>query len=114
VVLKGSSTVIAAPDGRTAINLGGSAAMAKAGSGDVLTGVIGALLCRLSPWDSACLGVWVHTRSGDLEARKTGPHGLMASDLLPGLGPALQASSEASPQPLQAGAPLPVGVQPLI
>ncbi len=112
-VLKGASTVIAAPNGRAAINLAGNVAMAKAGSGDILTGVIGALLCQgMSPWDAACLGAWAHAHAGDLQARTTGSFGLLASDLLGGLGPALSAAAEAPIPPPQAGAPRPVGQRP--
>ena len=56
--------------------------MATAGSGDVLSGCIGALLGQgLSPRDAAILGVWAHGRAGDLAAEKTGQVGLIASDL---------------------------------
>ena len=109
-VLKGASTVIAAPDGRAAICLAGNAAMAKAGSGDILTGVVGALLCQgLKPWDAACLGVWAHARAGDTSATVTGPHGLLASDLLSTLGPALQEAATAPPASRDTGAPVRVG-----
>ncbi len=112
-VLKGASTVVAAPDGRAVINLAGSVALAKAGSGDVLTGVIGALLGQgMSPWDAACLGVWSHARAGDLGARDTGPYGLLASDLLQGLGPALHAAATAPAPIAETGAPRPVRAVP--
>ena len=111
-VLKGASTVIVAPDGRAAICLAGNAAMAKAGSGDVLTGVVGALLGQgLSPWDAACLGVWTHARAGDRRAREAGPYGLLASDLLAGLGHALSEAAEATATAPPAGAPRPVGTR---
>jgi hydroxyethylthiazole kinase-like uncharacterized protein yjeF len=112
-ILKGASTVVAAPDGRAAICLAGNAAMAKAGSGDVLTGVIGALLGQLSPWDAACLGVWAHARAGDHQARNPGPYGLLASDLLAGLGPALREAAEAPAIAWPAGAPRAVGPRPI-
>jgi ADP-dependent NAD(P)H-hydrate dehydratase / NAD(P)H-hydrate epimerase len=82
VVLKGAHTVVAAPDGRQAINLSGTAAMAKAGSGDVLTGIIGAYLAMgMDAFDAACLGTFVHGRCGELVEETRGVHGVVASDL---------------------------------
>ncbi len=61
VVLKGLGTVVAAPDGRAAVNTSGTPALATAGTGDVLAGIIGALLGQgCSPWHAARLGVFVH------------------------------------------------------
>ena len=82
VLLKGHRTVIA--DGnQLAINGTGNPGMASGGSGDVLTGVITALVCQhLSPFDAARLGADVHGLAGDLAAASIGPVGLMASDLL--------------------------------
>jgi NAD(P)H-hydrate epimerase len=56
--------------------------MATGGSGDVLAGLLGALLAQgLPPYDAACFGVHVHGRAGDRVARRTGEAGLIASDL---------------------------------
>lgn len=72
VVLKGAGTVIAAPDGHLAINSTGNPGMAAGGMGDVLAGVIGALLAQgLSGWQAACLGVYVHGLAGDMLALDT-------------------------------------------
>ncbi|NIE68116.1 NAD(P)H-hydrate dehydratase [Burkholderia sp. Ax-1719] len=85
VVLKGSGTVIAAPDGRIAINPTGNAALATGGTGDVLGGLIGALLAqRLPPFEAALAGVYLHGLAADtLVAQGDGPAGLAAGELAP-------------------------------
>ena len=81
--MKGGCTVVAAPDGRTTLNATGNSGMATAGSGDVLTGIIGALLAQgLSGYDAARVGAFVHGRAGDLAAQKRGRMGLIAGDLV--------------------------------
>lgn len=82
VVLKGSGSLIAEPDGRLDVCPWGNAGMASGGMGDLLTGVIAAMLAQGCPaWQAACLGVGLHARAGDLAAAK-GERGLLASDLL--------------------------------
>lgn len=82
VVLKGHRTIVT--DGaRLRINRTGNPGMATGGSGDVLTGVIAALIAqRLTPFDAAVLGAHVHGRAGDLAARAIGEVSLAASDVL--------------------------------
>lgn len=86
VVLKGAGTVVAAPDGTAAICPTGNPGMATAGSGDVLGGLIAALLAQgLAPFDAACAGVYVHGLAGDRRARVRGAAGLVAGDLIDGI-----------------------------
>ncbi len=90
VVLKGHQSVVT--DGeRTVENPTGNPGMATGGSGDVLTGVITALLGQgLTPWEAAQLGVYVHGLAGDFAAEKLGETSLIASDLLHWLPTAFQ------------------------
>ena len=91
LLLKGQGTFIT--DGsREAINSTGNPGMATGGTGDVLTGVITALVCQgLSPFDAAVLGAHVHGLAGDLAAAELGQVSLIASDLLRYLPQAFQA-----------------------
>lgn len=83
VVLKGAETVIAAPDGKTSIGPAGNPALATAGTGDVLAGVIGGLIAQgLEPFDAARLGVFLHAQAGQLVRRDVGEAGAIAGDLL--------------------------------
>ena len=82
VLLKGSSTVIVAPDGDTRVVVQGPPQLASAGTGDVLSGVIGALLAKgLGPFEAAYAGAWIHAEAGRLLAVRS-PQGILAGDLL--------------------------------
>jgi len=82
VVLKGARTVIAAPDGALAVAPFENPALASGGTGDVLTGTIGALLAQgLAPFDAARLGVYLHGLAGEAVRERFGDSGLLASDL---------------------------------
>ncbi|MEC5406777.1 NAD(P)H-hydrate dehydratase [Paraburkholderia sp. MPAMCS5] len=85
VVLKGTGTIIAAPDGRLTINPTGNAALATGGTGDVLGGIIGALLAQHLPgYEAALAGVYLHGLAADtLSAEGHGPAGLTAGELAP-------------------------------
>lgn len=90
VVLKGARTVVATPSGVVWINVTGNPGMATGGTGDVLTGVVAAWMAQLQDAESACtLGVLLHGLAGDLATVGQGEVGLVASDLLAHLGPAV-------------------------
>ena len=79
VLLKGPTTVVADPDGRVLVVTAGDDRLATAGTGDVLSGIIGALLAQgLEAFEAATAGAWIHGRAGRLGARR----GLIAGDLL--------------------------------
>jgi hydroxyethylthiazole kinase-like uncharacterized protein yjeF len=104
VVLKGDDTIVAEPGRRIAISRGGAPALATAGTGDVLSGVLGAYLAkRMDPFHAACAAVFVHAAAGRLAARGIGSEGVIASDVITALPralpPILSARRDASPGP---------------
>jgi NAD(P)H-hydrate epimerase len=90
VVLKGDDTLVAMPDGRVAVSRGDAPGLATAGTGDVLAGIIGALVARgAAPEHAACAGVHAHVRAGRLAADAHGPDTVIASDVIAALPAAL-------------------------
>ncbi len=82
LVLKGHRTLVVSKD-RVYVNRSGNAAMAKGGSGDVLTGLIASFIAQgLDPYEASVWAVYIHGRSGDLAVKKTGELGLTASDMI--------------------------------
>lgn len=95
VVLKGATSVIASPDGKVALNTHATSALGTAGSGDTLTGIIGALLAAgMEPWDAACAGVWLHG-----EAALQAGNWLVAEDLDRYLGTARDKATRLQDEP---------------
>jgi len=83
IVLKGCGTVIAEKDGRYAICPLGNPGMASAGTGDVLAGVISALVAQqLGLWEASLCGVVAHAAAGDLASVSVGERGMIASDII--------------------------------
>lgn len=92
VVLKGACTLVAAPDGRARVHWPPNPALATAGSGDTLSGIIGALLGQgLRPYDAASLGVYLHGLAGIRVAARLGDAGAIAGDLADELPLAMRA-----------------------
>lgn len=93
IVVKGGPTVVVSGE-QVWTNSTGNPGMATAGSGDVLTGVIASMLGqRLSAWQAACLGVWVHGLAGDIAAEAHGQAGMTACEILDALPSAIAAAA---------------------
>jgi NAD(P)H-hydrate epimerase len=90
VVLKGSRTIVAAPDGEAYVNPTGNAGMATGGTGDVLTGIIAGLVAqkRDDPVGAAVAAVYLHGLAGDIAASRVGLRAMIASDISSHLGDA--------------------------
>jgi NAD(P)H-hydrate epimerase len=98
VVLKGAGTVIYTPEGYRYINPTGNAAMATAGTGDVLAGLIGALLAQgVPPLEAVQCGVYTHGLAGDRVRDRLGATGLIASDIIAELSYAMEAMRRGLP-----------------
>lgn len=94
VVLKGHRTVVASPTGEVYLNSTGNPGMATAGMGDLLTGMIAALIGQgLDPFAAAKAGATLHGLAGDLAARRVGQVSLIASDLLDSIPEAFRRAS---------------------
>ncbi len=104
IVLKGHYTLTIWPDGSIVVNSSGTEALATAGSGDVLTGLMaGFVAMRLMPEVAAVAAVYVHGIAGRIAAQSNGIHGTTAEDIADAIGPAIE--SILNPRP--AGAPTP-------
>ncbi|PID79354.1 bifunctional ADP-dependent NAD(P)H-hydrate dehydratase/NAD(P)H-hydrate epimerase, partial [bacterium DOLZORAL124_64_63] len=89
LLLKGSPTLIGAPDGRVFFNPTGDDALARGGSGDVLAGLIGGLLAQgLTALEAALLGAYLHGRAGSLAAEAGSRRGILVREVAAALGPA--------------------------
>jgi NAD(P)H-hydrate epimerase len=86
LVLKGAATIIAMPDGKVMINRTGNPALATAGTGDVLTGIISGLIAQgIRPYDTAYAGAYIHGKAADILLSSTGCHLLTATDIISGI-----------------------------
>ena len=95
LVLKGADTVVGHPDGSISICSQSNSGLAKAGSGDVLAGIISALLAQgVAPETAADLGVYLHSRAGMLARKSLGAYGMTASDVIHALPYAIKEMSQ--------------------
>ncbi len=91
LMLKGSPSVIGAPDGRIFINPTGDDALAKGGSGDVLTGLLGGLLAQgMTALDAALLGAYIHGQAGTVAARGRGNRSVLVREIAAAIGPVFE------------------------
>jgi NAD(P)H-hydrate epimerase len=92
LVLKGSPTVIAAPDGQAYVNSTGNSGMATGGTGDVLTGMISSFVAQRQddPLNATIAAVYLHGFAGDIAASKLGTRAMIASDITTHLGEAFR------------------------
>ena len=94
MVLKGSGSVVAFPDGECYVNQTGNPGMARGGSGDVLTGLMAAMLCQLPFRDAVRAAVYLHGLAGDMAAGELGEYGMTPTDMIRLLPAALKTVTE--------------------
>lgn len=100
--LKDSRTIVAAENRQTFLNMSGNSAMAKAGSGDVLAGLITGLVAQnMLSYDAAVLGVYLHGLAGDMARKKCGAYSVMARDIIQGIKEVLTMLEEQQNEDLQ-------------
>jgi len=100
LLLKGASTIVGGPGGRVFVNPTGNPGMASGGSGDVLTGMVGAFLARgLDATAALCAGCFLHGRAGDLAVPHHGEEGLIAGDIIEAIGAAMMSLHQESARP---------------
>ena len=93
VVLKGDDTIVAAPGGPLAISAGATPALATAGTGDVLSGIVATFLAKgLGAFEAAAAGVFAHARAGQVAAARHGADHTVAGDVIEALPEALRAA----------------------
>jgi NAD(P)H-hydrate epimerase len=98
LLVKGAYTALFCPDGKVCFNSTGNPSMAKGGSGDVLTGMIGAFLAQdHSAKESALIAMFLHGAAGDLAARNESPISVLASDLIENIGSAFNQTAGLTP-----------------
>lgn len=86
VLLKGADTVIAAPDGRVCVKSGACSGLSKGGSGDVLTGIIGAFAARgIDSFKAACAGAYCHWKAGDILSQRMPEESILPTDIISAL-----------------------------
>jgi len=84
-VLKGHRSIVALPDGRATIIAAGNPGLARGGSGDVLTGIVAAMLCQFPAEKAAAAGAWIHASAGDRCAEALGEYGMTPTDVIAAL-----------------------------
>lgn len=94
MALKGANTVVAFPDGKTYVNHSGNPGLARGGSGDALTGIMGAMLCQFPAEKAVPLAVYLHGLAGDIAAEEKGEYGMTITDVIDALPEAMKLITE--------------------